>query len=175
MTGQERWTLTLGATGVLTRGLASIDGSILALVSTAEGGRIFILQDGKLVNSIPARVDDIDLSVDGKVLVVTVGNQLHRYDPLAGLVWTFTGDDILRTPHISADTRRIACGSELGTLYVHTADGKSLLARDRGAWPIPAWLPDGDLLVLGWNGRIARLSGEDFSVRWTKQLETGNF
>ena len=80
-----------------------------------------------------------------------------------------------RSPGISADCRRIACGSELGTLYVHATDGKSLLARDRGAWPIPAWLPDGDLLVVGWTGRIARLSGEDFSVRWTKQLESGNF
>jgi hypothetical protein len=176
-TGEEVWKLTLGTTGILTSGVASADGSLLALISTAEGGRIFLVKQGKLAETLAVKVDDLALSADGTVLAVTRGNQLDHYAAftgLPGLRWTLTADDVLRKPAISRDGKKIACCSELGTLYVRSVEGQRLLERDLGAWHVPAWLPDGDLLVVGWNGQAQRLAGDTFTPRWTTTLQPDN-
>src|SRR5205814_9796854 len=97
-------------------------------------------------------VTSLALSADGSHLAVTDGNLLQLYSVADGLRWSLPADDVLHSPRFSADGKRIAAGSELGTLHVLSADGDLLLERDMGALPVPAWLPDGDLLVATWMG-----------------------
>jgi hypothetical protein len=78
-------------------------------------------------------------------------------------------DDTLHSPRFSADGKRLAVGSELGTLYVVSAEGNILLERDLGALPVPAWLPSGDLLVGTWMGTLCRLDGK-YVERWRTRL-----
>src|SRR5262249_23061574 len=132
-------------------------------------------------------VNGLALSADGSLVAVTSGNLLKLYSvapsplPLSpseggrgrgegdGLRWILPADDGLPAPRFSPDGKRLAAGSELGTLYVLDVDGKILLERDLGALPIPAWLPDGDLLVGTWMGTLRRLDA-NYAERWRTLL-----
>jgi hypothetical protein len=56
-------------------------------------------------------------------------------------------------------------------VYVIDESGRVALERDVEALAAPAWLPDGDLLLASWMGRVQRL-GSDFTVKWTTHLQS---
>lgn len=169
--GEVLWTHQLGESGRLTGAVATPDGQTLAILSTDNGGRVFILRNGRLVNSLATLADELVLSPDGSLAAVTDDNQLKLFDSARGLVWSITGDDILRAPRFDAPGRRIVAGSELGTLYVMSTDGQGLLERDCGALPVARWLDDGGLLVANWMGRLTRLDSQ-FEPRWSIVLSS---
>ncbi len=166
--GHVAWRRTLAPSGETTCVRSSADGRTIALLTTADGGRVFVLRDGKVKHTIATGGNDMALSADGQSLAIVEGRQLKFYAGRA-LRWVLPGDDVLHHPRIAADGKRIACASEIGTLYVAAAGGKVLLERDMGAVVVPAFLPGGDLLAAGWMGRIVRLSA-DFAQRWSVLL-----
>ncbi|MEV0383148.1 PQQ-binding-like beta-propeller repeat protein [Nonomuraea sp. NPDC050643] len=163
--GSELWSLTFpGPLGGAVGG-----GRTVALWSDTDGGRLYVVRDGALRNTIPASFDEIALSADGEFLVTTRGRRLEAFAAGGGLLWTFTGDDLLRRPAISPDGARVAVGSELGTLTVLTRFGDVVAERDVLALPVPAWLPGGDLLVATWMGRVIRFA-PGLRPRWERLL-----
>nr|WP_112474849.1 PQQ-binding-like beta-propeller repeat protein [Streptomyces sp. ST1020] len=154
-----------------TFGVAAVSGDrrTAAITAQADGGRVYVIRDGALVNTIPTAASELSLSADGTFLAVTTGNQLRAYDTATGLLWTYTGDDFLRRPRVSPDGSRVAVGSELGTLAVLERDGTLLTATDLRALPVPAWLPDGDLLVATWMGTVLRYDA-GLDERWRTRL-----
>jgi hypothetical protein len=171
-TGKAQWSHELGPTGVLTAAAASADGRIVALRSTAAGGRIFIVRDGKPAGALATPADDLTLSPDGRYAAVTWRHELRLYDTWGGLLWSVEADDVLRSPRFSRDGKQVAVGSELGTLLVLDGAGRRLLERDLGALPVAAWLEDGGLLVATWLGQLTRLN-RNFEPVWSTTLESG--
>jgi outer membrane protein assembly factor BamB len=175
--GRCLWQLNLASTGVLQEAVVSADRKTLAVRADSEGGRIFIVRAGKHVNTLTTAADALALSPDGSNLAVTTGRQLKWYATDGGLQWSFNGDDVLRGPRISPDGRRVAVGSELGSLYVLNIAGVLEHHRDLGALPAVAWHPEGDLLLVTWTGKVLRLSDwprrRHDEVRWRTQLEPG--
>jgi outer membrane protein assembly factor BamB len=190
-TGKQLWQLTLGATGEVRQVQVSADGKTCALATTTEGGRVFILREGKLVRTIAgglaplggtgersARVagaittecNGVALSADASLVAVTSANQLRLYSLEDGLQWSLPGDDILYFPRFAPDGKRIAVSSALGTVYVADRGGKILLERDVGAVAVPTWLPGGDLLLGTWMGTVVRLDGK-YAERWRMRLQ----
>ncbi len=168
--GAKLWQTTLARSGALQDGVASDDGRVLALCADTQGGRVYVLRDGKLANTLFTPADAMSLSPDGSQVAVTTANQLKWYATARGLEWTFTGDDTLRGPHIAPDGRRVAVGSELGSLYVLDPHGELLHERDLQSLPTTAWLPDGDLLAATWMGAVLRLDGK-YAERWHTRLD----
>ncbi|MDR3634916.1 MAG: hypothetical protein P4L84_14020 [Isosphaeraceae bacterium] len=169
-TGERVWAVNTSSAGALVGGSVSKDGRTLALWSDAEGGRVYIIRDGKLVNTLTTAADDLALTPEGAALAVTTGNQLKWYDADRGLVWGLTGDDVLRTPRVAPDGRRVCVASELGTLYLLDRAGSPIARRNLGALAAPAWLPDGDLLVATWMGAVVRYDGA-LKERWRSRLQ----
>ncbi|MFE4962026.1 hypothetical protein [Streptomyces sp. NPDC056660] len=171
--GTTRWTIptAVGASfgGAFGAGAVSGDRRTAVIASEADGGRVYVIRDGTLVTTLPTAAAELAVSADGSLLAITTGNQLKAYDTTTGLLWTHTGDDFLRRPRISPDGTRIAVGSELGTLSVLRRDGTLLTATDLQALPVPAWLPDGDLLAATWMGTVIRY-GTDLKERWRTRL-----
>ncbi len=176
-TGQQRWQVRLAPAGEAIRVVACRDGKTCA-VQAGDGGRVYVVREGKVVMTVHGGataknlrhlsgstphsslgITGIALSADGSLLAMTSGNLLKLYSVADGLRWILPADDALHSPRFSPDGKRIAVGSELGSLYVLHAEGSVLLERDLGALPVPAWLPDGDLLVGTWMGTICRLDG----------------
>jgi hypothetical protein len=170
-TGEEALRVELGATGGAVRQVrASADRTTIAVLSTADGGRLDVLRHNERIASWPIEGEAIDLSPDGDHVAVTSRNQLALFSVPSGVSWVLAGDDRLRRPRFShAGDPRLAVGSDLGTLYVLHASGEALLRRDLQALPVPAWLGDGTLLVGTWQGRVSRLD-EDFAELWTTHL-----
>lgn len=171
--GKTQWTHRLGATGRLIGGVATPDGRTIALRSTAEGGRVFIVQDGKPQSALPTASDDLSLSPDGRWLAVVNENELRMFDTTSGMKWSFIGDEVLRSPRFDRTSKRVAVGSELGTLYVLNVDGTKELDRDLGSLPVVAWLDDGGLLVATWLGRLTRYHSSLHAI-WSMPIEAGN-
>ncbi|MFF7469281.1 PQQ-binding-like beta-propeller repeat protein [Streptomyces sp. NPDC008092] len=171
--GRTLWTFATTASGNLggAFGAATVssDRRTAVLASEADGGRVFVIRDGALAHTLPTAASELSLSADGSFLVATTGNQLRAFDTGGGLLWTYTGDDFLRRPRVSPDGTRIAVGSELGTLSVLDRDGALLTETDLRALPVPAWLPDGDLLVATWMGTVIRYRA-DLKERWRTRL-----
>jgi hypothetical protein len=184
-TGEPRWQVRLVLDGEAVQVVAGADGKTCAVLGS-EGGRVFILREGKVITTIHGgsstkhlrhmsttggfEVNGLALSADGSLVAVTSGNLLKVYSVTDGLRWSLPADDVLHFPRFFSDGRRIAVGSELGTLYVLDTDaGSVLLERDLGALPVPAWLPDGDLLVGTWMGTMCRLDAE-YVERWKTLL-----
>jgi outer membrane protein assembly factor BamB len=184
--GERRWQLRLAPGGEAARVVVSPDGKTSAV--QAGDGRVHVLRDGKLLATIPGNatvqnlrhlgnsgtnrsfeVNGLALSASGSLLAIAAGNHLKLYSVAGGLRWVLPADDTLHSPRFSADGKRLAVGSELGTLYVVSAEGDVLLERDLGALPVPAWLPDGDLLAGTWTGTLCRLDGK-YAERWRTRL-----
>jgi outer membrane protein assembly factor BamB len=171
VTGKTLWQRTLADTGEVLEILLSLDGKTVAVLATTEGGRLFILRDGKVIHALPvAGASAAALSPDGSQVAVVAANQLRLLDVAGGLQWTLPADDVLHYPRFAADGKRIAVCSELGTVYVVDANGKILLERDQGALTVPSWLADGDLLLGTWMGMMCRLDGQ-YAERWRTRLE----
>ena len=169
--GRARWELELATTGAVQGLAASADGRTIAARATTQSGRVFVVRDGKLVGTLPTAADAAVLSPDGTQVAVTTGSQLKRCAADGRLQWVFRGDDTLRYPRVSADGKRLAVGSELGTLYVLESATGGVRTRDLGALAVPAWLPDGDLVAATWMGTVCRL-GPEGQEKWRALLGT---
>jgi outer membrane protein assembly factor BamB len=55
------------------------DGRTIALLATTDGGRVFILREGKLVGALPTAANDACLSSDGSRVAIVKTNQLKLY------------------------------------------------------------------------------------------------
>ncbi len=174
--GVELWRLTLTKTGSLQTAEVSGDRKTLAIASDAEGGRVYLIRNGQLVNTLSTPADAMSLAPDGSALAVTTGNQLKWYATSAGLEWNFTADDTLRSPRIAADGFRVVVGSEMGSLYVLDRRGRLLHSQEFDGLPVAAWLPGGDLLAATWNGSVVRLgpapADASYVERWRVRLAT---
>jgi outer membrane protein assembly factor BamB len=170
ISGTPRWTLRLAATGNA-RGIAvgAPDSKSLAVWTDSDGGRVFLIRDGTLLTVFPSSADSMVLSPDGETLAVTTGTSLKWYAQSGTLLWSLTGDDVLRHPAISADGQRIAVGSEIGTLYVVGAAGQTLWEHDCQALPVAHWLTGGDLLIGTWMGQVQRFD-ESYRELWHTHL-----
>ena len=173
-TGKTSWTRTLAENGHISVMRVSADGTTVAALSSADGGRVFTLRVGNdgawsVIASIATTGDDLGLSPDGGLVAVTSGNQLRVYGTSGGLRWMLPGDDVLKYPRFSPDGKRIAATSVLGSVCVAAADGRVLLDRDLGAMSVPTWMPDGDLLIGTWMGLVERLD-QDYRVKWRTLL-----
>ena len=83
--GKQRWQMTLGANGTAHKILVSPDLSTVALVTTTEGGRIYIIQDGKLLQTLTTSADDGTISPDNQHIVLVNGQQIKSYTIGSGL------------------------------------------------------------------------------------------
>lgn len=166
--GSTLWTIT--APGSFGGGVVSGDRRTAVIWSDADGGRVYVIRGGALVHTLPTAASEVSVSADGSFLAVTFRNQLKAYDAERGLLWTYTGDDLLRRPRVRPDGSRVAVGSELGTLTVLRRDGTPLATRDLKALPVSAWLPDGGLLVATWTGTVLRYTA-DLDERWRTRLD----
>jgi outer membrane protein assembly factor BamB len=169
LTGKERWSIRLADAGTLRGGTVSADRKTLVIRSDTLGGRLFVIRDGKLVNAIVAPAEEVAVAPTGVRIAVTSGRQLKVFDPTGGLLWTYTGDDTLRHPRFAPNGLRIAVGSELGTLAVLDTEGKVEGELDLHSLPVPAWLPNGDLLAATWTGTVIRFD-KNLAPVWEKKL-----
>lgn len=167
--GKPKWDIDLAPTGVAQHIAHSADGKTIALLTDYEGGRAFLVRGGKVVSTLPTAGLDIAVSPDGERVAVIEQNQLKVYGVSDGLRWIFPGDDVLRAPRFSPDSKRLAIGSEIGTVYVLDDAGKVLFSQDNEAITVPAWLPGGDLLLANWMGKASRL-GADYKAKWSTLL-----
>jgi WD40 repeat protein/sugar lactone lactonase YvrE len=159
-TGRRIWSVTPVESGNLLGGTVSADLRTLVLQADTLGGRLLVIRDGELVNTLLTASDEVAVSRNGDWIAATAGRQLKVFDPRGGLLWTFTGDDILRHPRISPDGNRIAVGSELGTLTILSRSGLHEAEKDFGALPVSAWLPGGNLLIGTWSGAVYRTTAK---------------
>ncbi|MCL2701061.1 MAG: PQQ-binding-like beta-propeller repeat protein [Phycisphaerae bacterium] len=150
--------------------VVSRDGKTVALLATCQGGRIFLLRDGKLLRAIPTPSEEADLTADGSMLAVVVGNQLKLYSVAEGLKWIYSGEGPMRLPRFARDGKRIAATGDLATAYVFDLGGAILMERDTGAKAVPAWLDNGDLILATWMGTVMRLDGK-YNVTWQQRLQ----
>lgn len=167
--GRTLWTLELANGGIVRKVVPGADGRTLVVTATTEGGRVFVLQDGKLVRAFATKAQDVALAPDQSTLAVTTEGQLKLFSIQSGLQWIVTGDDRLRMPRFSPDGKRLSVTSDLGTLYVLGPDGSTLLEKDLGTRGAATWLPKGDLLVGTWSGTVLRLA-TDYNEVWRVRL-----
>jgi hypothetical protein len=172
-TGKPQWKIKLADNGEIRGGAASRDGSTLALATTADNGRVFVIRDGKVATDFLNAAEEIALTRDGSTLALTTGNLLKIYDTSGGLAWSFGGDDTLHFPRFAQDDKRLAVSSELGTTTVLSSDGKVLWERDQAALAAPAWLRGGDLLLADWDGNVARYDSVYHRV-WSTRLQASD-
>ncbi|MBL9137791.1 MAG: hypothetical protein JNK85_18120 [Verrucomicrobiales bacterium] len=174
--GAELSRENLGITGEILMARFDQSRRVGALFGTADGGQIHILKEGRRTATFPARANnarvsvEMDISADGTLVVAAIQGALQCYSVDGGMLWSFSGDEQLRSPRIAAEDHRIAVSSSLGTLYVFSADGHVLLERDQGGLVVPTWLPGGDLLLASWMGPVSRL-GTDYRIRWRNGLQ----
>jgi outer membrane protein assembly factor BamB len=164
-TGREQWTMTPDSSGAIGRLSVSADGRTVVASASTLSGRIFVLRDGKLVGTLPTGADDAVVTADGNWVALSQGSLLKLYAADGSLRWTCQGDDTLRFPRLSPDGKRLAVGSELGTLYVFEVPSGSQRMLDLGALPVTAWLPDGDLVAATWMGTVVRFDG-NLKEKW---------
>src|SRR5207249_1720444 len=62
--GSRRWQQTLATGGEVREIRLSKDGKTIAILANTEGGRVFVLRDGKFIATIPTSGEEIDLSPD---------------------------------------------------------------------------------------------------------------
>jgi len=183
-TGNSLWSAEFVDPGEVWRVQASPDGKLLAVATPTNGGQVHLFRDGKLSETIPTLVNQMIFSPDGAALAVTTENHLKLYAVAAGderggdarprssppattggLQWVFPADDVALFPKFSPDGKRLAFSTQLATLYVLDRHGDVLLERDLGSLHMPAWLPNGDLLLAGWMGDVRRLD-RGYRERW---------
>ncbi|MCY2990343.1 MAG: PQQ-binding-like beta-propeller repeat protein [Planctomycetota bacterium] len=197
-TGAEQWTVTPDPAGEIQGLSVSADGRTVAARASTRSGRVYVLRDGKLSGTLPTGADETVVSPDGAWLAITTGRNLKCYAADGGLRWTFQADDTLRFPRLAPDGKRLAVGSDLGTLYVVDMVGTDRRAvrsvpddgapgghalpgmwqRDLGALLVTAWLPNGALVAATWMGTVARFDGameEKWRVKVGDKTPISNF
>jgi len=168
-TGKSRWNVTLDPSGEILGLYASADARTVIARASTLSGRVFVVRDGKLTATLPTAADDAVLTLDGEQVAITSGSDLKWYTAEGSLRCVYHADATLRYPRLSPDEKRLAVGSELGTLYVFDIATGNMRKRDLGALPVAAWLPDGDLVVATWMGKVCRLAASG-NARWQVQL-----
>ena len=169
--GVRLWQTVLAAAGEVRQLTAAPDGKTCFVLATTDGGRIMALRDGQKTHTLNAEgARAFAVAPDGQHVAFVSGNQLKLCSLTGGLQWILPADDTLHSPRFSPDGRRIVACSDLGTVYVVGIDGKILLQRDVGALAVPAWLPDGDLLLATWMGTMMRLD-DQYRERWLVHLQ----
>jgi outer membrane protein assembly factor BamB len=169
-TGKRLWQVKdLAPNGEVRHAIATRDGKTVALLATSLGGRVFVLRDRALWRALPTAADDAALSPDGTMLAAVTGNQLKLYSLADGLQWIFPGDEIMRQPRFSPDGKRLAATSDLGSVWVLDLAGHVLFQEDLGAKATAAWLPNGDLVLGAWMGKLSRLDSR-YAPKWSTLL-----
>lgn len=158
--GAELWQAAPCASGKLVRAAASRGGETVALAADERGGRIYIVRDGKVANTLYCAADELALAPDGAALAVLQGATIRWFSAGSDIQWSAEADERLRGLEIAPDGRRVAAGSETGFLSVWSADGALLHREDLGSIPKVAWLADGGLLAVTWMGEAVRLDAE---------------
>lgn len=167
--GAERWKLTLGANGAAHKILVSPDNSTFAVLTNAEGGRVYVVQDAKLVQSIPTMADDGDISPDNQHLLLVNNFDMRCFSIGNGLLWQLAGDDNFRNPRYCEDGSRILATTDIGTLDVFDSSGNRLFSDDLGALGAARWLPDGGIFAATWMGRVMRY-GSTYKLVYSKLI-----
>ncbi len=134
-----------------------------------DDGTILAVRGAKVLRRFPMKWSEFAPLPDGSGLAVTDKRELRLVSIEAGLQWVLRADEHLRSPRVSPDGKRVAVGSDLGTLYVYGVGGDRLLERDMGALVVPAWLPSGDLLLASWMGEVSRLDSA-YRPKWRTLL-----
>ncbi|MGA2032768.1 MAG: PQQ-binding-like beta-propeller repeat protein [Thermoguttaceae bacterium] len=166
--GKQKWQQPVGRSGEIRIARTSADAKTCVLYNIADGGKMFVLRDGKIVRVIPTAAEDLGLSADGALIAVVTEDLLKLYAVADGLQWVFHGDDLLHFPRFSGDGR-LAATSNLGTVYVTDLEGRVLLEKDMKALAVPAWLADGSLLLATWEGTMCRLE-KSYAPQWQTRL-----
>jgi len=166
--GKRKWRQSVGRSGEIRIARVSTDSETCVLYNTADGGKLVVLRDGRIVRVIPAAAEDVSLSDDGSMIGVVSGNLLKLYSVTDGLQWIFHGDDLMHSPRFSGDGR-LAAASSMGTVYVTDLQGRLLMEKDIDALAVPAWLPGGGLLLANWEGTVCRLD-KNYAQRWRTRL-----
>jgi len=166
--GKLKWRQPVGRSGEVRIARTSADAKTCVLYNIADGGRMFVLRDGKIIRVIPTAAEDLGLSADGTLIAVVTEDLLKLYSVADGLQWIFHGDDLLHFPRFSRDGR-LAVASNLGTVYATDLEGRVLLEKDMKALSVPAWLSDGSLLLATWEGTVCRLD-KSYVPRWQTRL-----
>ncbi|MCP2259294.1 Outer membrane protein assembly factor BamB, contains PQQ-like beta-propeller repeat [Streptoalloteichus tenebrarius] len=180
-TGAERWSRDLAPLvttigGKATSAARSPDGRLLAVATTYDTGRLFLLDraHGTLVATLPATADELAWSPDSRTLITLQGTRVILFRATAG-VWSqhssYPAADVLHHLDVAEDGR-IACGDEQGNLVVLNPEAEPLLVTDVVGLPVPTWLPGGDLLVGTWLGLVSRIDGVTYQRRWTTLLRS---
>jgi outer membrane protein assembly factor BamB len=167
--GKQLWQITLAPTGQTRKIVLAPDHKTFALLTTTESGRTYIVRDGKVVRTLSGVADEADFAPDGESLVIAAANYLKLFSIKDGLQWTLPADNTLRFPRFAPDGKRVAASSDMGVLYVVGVDGNVRLERDMKALAVPAWLPNGDLLLGTWMGRVIRLDS-NYKPLWSTLL-----
>ncbi|WP_143174174.1 WD40 repeat domain-containing protein [Streptoalloteichus hindustanus] len=173
---QDLDALVTAVGGQATAATLSPDGATVAVSSTADSGRVFLLAstDGAVKAKLPIRADEVAWGPDGTSLVTLHDTRLDQHR-LSGATWaphaSYPGADVLHHLAVAADGR-IACGDEQGNLVVLTADLEPALVTDVTGIPVPRWLPGGDLLVATWLGQATRLHGATYQPLWSTTLRS---
>jgi len=169
-TGKVRWQLDLATSEEVRAFVSSADGKTIGAFSSYRNGVLFIIRDGKVVDTILApEALECALSADGSQAAVAQDNVLSLHHVGGGESWTFSGRGRLMCPRFSPDGSRVAVSSDLGELYILSSDGHLLHQEDLGSVAALAYLSNGDLLAGDWNGAVRRIDG-DFAVRWQTRL-----
>ena len=88
-----------------------------AVLATTDGGRVFVIRDGKVIRTLVNASDDIDISADGSRIVAVEGNVLKYFTLDAALQWSFSDDDRLRRSRLTAHGSRLARGGRQRTVH----------------------------------------------------------
>ena len=178
-TGAQNWQVTLDTNpGIISKVVVSSDGSTVALLSTDQGGTVFVLTagTGAVAATFPVSGQDLGITSTGSLIAVASTNQLKVYSKTAGLQWIFQGDSYVRFPRFSADNTKLVCTSDLGhggCLRLPAAD--KLFEQDMGALCAAAWVPSGtyagDLILASWEGAVYHLTTGTFAQQWSTLLQ----
>ena len=93
-----------------------------AVLATTDGGRVFVIRDGKVIRTLVNASDDIDISADGSRIVAVEGNVLKYFTLDAALQWSFSDDDRLRRSRLTARAWRSAANCARSMCSTPTAD-----------------------------------------------------
>ena len=177
-TGAQNWQVTLDTNpGIISKAVVSSDGSTVALLSTDQGGRVFVLDagTGAVTATFPTGGQDLGITSNGSLVAVASTNQLKLYSVASGLQWIYQGDSYVRFPRFNASNTDLVCTSDLGTVDVFNTSGSKLFERDMGALCAAAWVPAGsyagDLILASWEGAVYHLTAGTFAQQWSTLLQ----
>jgi len=169
--GAVLWQHTFANTGNIEFMVRAANADVLAFYANTLGGRVYIIKDGKLTNTLDTYADMLALSPSGDSLVATNNYQLRCYNTAEGIVWSYNSADNARNPAFSANGDKIAVSDDLGIMTVLArADGTVLYTEDLRGLSAFAWLEGGSLIAATWHGLVTRYDN-NFNKSWSTVLK----